>query len=361
MTPVRFVSRIDVFLPGDIVERAPGLWDRLKAIWQPIDLGTDRVRNRLEAATFVYELRNALESLGIRNARSLVVDGTTVFHDARGVDGDLPDLILALSDHVSMFGDRSQELRLSVEHEEAGLHTILDAIVTSEHGRESPSVRIVVVGQLVELDPRPGESAEAYRARLEPLVTDAKLARTLRLQFGAFVSRVQESLGRTFDETRLEVSSEVLDVDSVPREEAPVPASTPAPAPPRREPPARSADTATPARNFTMTSEARIGALISGPPPFAVRLRRIEELEEDVVAALCECERTGASSIPIAVARRIDEANALIRDHNRYYPVERNLPIDAATGGLLEMGEPWRPKPPLTIDALRARARDRAR
>lgn len=357
---MRFVSRIDVFLPGDVVERAPGVWDRLKAIWQPLDLATDRVRDKIEAATFVYELRNALESVGIHNARSLVVDGVTVFHDSRGVDGDLPDLFLALSDHVSLFGDRSQELRLSVEHEEAGLRTIVDAIVTSEHGRDAPSARIVVVGQVVELDPRPGESAAAYRARMEPLVTDAKLARTLRLQFGAFVARVQEAVGRTFDETRLEVSSEVLEADSMEREEAPASAPAPVPAHVRRDSPARIAETAAPARNFSISSEARIGALISGPPPYAVRKRRIEELEDELVAALGECERTGASSMPIAVARRIEEANALIRDHNRYYPVERNLPIDPGTGGLLDMGEPWRPKPALTIDGLRARARERA-
>jgi hypothetical protein len=363
MISVRFASRIDLFLPGDVVERAPGVLDRLKAMWHPLDLGTDRMRDRIEAATFVYELRNALESLGIHNARSLVVDGTTVFHDTRGLDGDLPDLVLALSDHVSLFGDRSKELRLSVEHEEAGLRMVLDATVTSEHGRDAPSARVVVTGQLVELDPRPGESADAYRARLEPLVTDVTLAKTLRLQFGAFMSRVQESLGRAFDETRLEVASEVLEADSMAREQVSDPATEAVqsePAPPVRPVStgsgSRPANTAAPARNFTITSEARIAALISGPPPFAVRLRRIEELEEEVTAALRACERAGTSSIPLAVARRIEEANALIHDHNRYYPVERNLPVDPATGGLLEMGEPWRPKRGLTIDGMRERA-----
>jgi hypothetical protein len=58
-------------------------------------------------------------------------------------------------------------------------------------------------------------------------------------------------------------------------------------------------------------------------------------------------------------ARRIEEVNTLIRDHNRFYPVERNLPIDAATGELLDMGEPWKPRLALTIDGLRAQARAR--
>jgi hypothetical protein len=349
---MRFVSRIDVFLPGDIVTRAPGVWDRFKSIWQPVDLGTDRLRDRIAGATFVYELRGALDELGIDNARSLVVDGVTVFHDARKVEGDLPDLILALSDHVSLFGDGSQELRLSVEHEEAGLYLVMDAAVTSEHGKNAPSARIDVVGQPSEVNPRRGESAAEYRARIEPLVRDSKLTTTLRLQFGAFVSRLQEALGRVFTETRFEVNTEVQDAAALPHEHVVIPA-------PAVRHAAPAGDTAAPARNFTISAEARIGALISGPPPYAVRLRKIEDLESDVIAALCACERAGASSIPIAVARRIEEINNLIRDHNRFYPVERNLPIDAATGELLDMGEPWRPRSALTIDGLRTQARAR--
>jgi hypothetical protein len=258
-----------------------------------------------------------------------------------------------LSDHVSLFGERSQELRLSVEHEEAGLYVVIDAAVASEHGKDVPSARIDVVGQPSEVNPRRGESAAEYRARIGPLVSDAKLATTLRLQFGAFISRLQEALGRVFTETRFDVKTEVQDAASMARELA-----MPEPAQPVRHA-APAADTAAPARNFTISAEARIGALISGPPPYAVRLRKIEDLEQDVIAALCACERAGASSIPIAVARRIEEINNLIRDHNRFYPVERNLPIDAATGELLDMGEPWKPRRALTIDGLRTEARAR--
>jgi hypothetical protein len=278
----------------------------------------------------------------------------TVFHDARKVEGDLPNLILALSDHVTLFGDRSQELRLSVEHEETGLFLVIDAAVTSEHGKEAPSAHIDVVGQPSEVNPRQGESAAEYRARIEPLVSDAELATTLRLRFGAFVSRLQEALRRAFTETRFEVKTEVQDAASMARE-----LTMPEPPAPAAHHATPTGNTAAPARNFTISSEARIGALISGPPRYAVRLRRIEDLEGELIAALRACERAGASSIPIAVARRIEEVNTLIRDHNRFYPVERNLPIDAATGELLDMGEPWKPQPALTIDRLRAQARAR--
>jgi hypothetical protein len=348
---MRFLSSVDVFLPGDLVDRAPGFWDRLKEVWKPVTVGKERVRNRIEAATFVYELRGALDAVGIDNARSLVVDGTTVFNDARGVDGDLPDLMLALSDHVSLFGERSQELCLSVEHEEAGLHVVLDATVTTEHGRSAPAARLEVTGNASEFDPREGEGAEEYRARVEPLVTDPTLTTTLRLQFGAFVTRLCEALRRTFPETRFEVAQEIEGATALRVPEA------------ERLAPARGStstvETAAPVRNFTLTPDQRIGALLRGPPPYAVRLRRVEDLEDEVVGALRECERAGERAIPIAVVRRIEEANALIRDHNRYYPVEANLPIDTTTGRLLEMGRPWKPRSPLTIDDLRERARGR--
>ena len=49
-------------------------------------------------------------------------------------------------------------------------------------------------------------------------------------------------------------------------------------------------------------------------------------------------------------------SNDLIGRHNRYYPIEANLPIDVRSGKLLERGAPWRPLPAVTMDELLARA-----
>lgn len=40
--------------------------------------------------------------------------------------------------------------------------------------------------------------------------------------------------------------------------------------------------------------------------------------------------------------------------HNRFYPIEANLPLDPRTGVLMERGgrESWKPLPPWTFDAL---------
>jgi hypothetical protein len=347
---MRFVSRIDVFLPADVIERAPTVWDRLRAMWQSVDLETQRARDKIEAATFVYEFRNALYAMGIDNARSLVVDDVTVFHDAHDEKGDLPDLVLALSEHVSVFGESCRELRLSVEHEEAGMDLVVDATIASEHRRDAASARIAVLGQLAELDPRRGETAEEYRARIDPFVSDPKRAATVRLQFAAFIARLEGALRRVFTETRFVVTTEALDVAMLVADAPPIALEEKAP----RE----AVDTAAPQRNFTLSVEQRIAALMSGPPPYAVRLRKIEDLEAELVRTLAERD---AQTIPIAVARGIEELNRLIADHNRYYPVECNLPMDAASGQLMEMGEPWKPRPSTTIDGLWKLARARRR
>lgn len=346
---MRFVSRIDLYLPADIIERSPTAWDKLQSLWTTVDLRTDRERNKVEAATIVYDFRRVLDDLSIDNARSLVIDGETVFHDQRGEPGDLPSLILALSEHTAIFGSGAQELRLSVEHKEAGLQLVLEVKVVSEYARGAAAARVSVLGEVSEFAPMPGESAQDYQARVQPLIAEPNRRLALRLQFGSFISRLESALERRFVDARIAVTTEALDMALVSREPPRLPAA-------RRTSPAFEA-TAAPARNFTLSVEQRIAAMMTGPPPYALRLRQIEDLESALIGTLIKEGAVEGSSIPIAVARKIEEINRLIGEHNRYYPVEKNLPIDVRSGQLLDMGEPWKPLPALTIDALREMAR----
>jgi hypothetical protein len=60
------------------------------------------------------------------------------------------------------------------------------------------------------------------------------------------------------------------------------------------------------------------------------------------------------------VGKALRELNRLIEAHNRYYPIEANLPLDPATGLQLDRGvgvvRPWRPLPPVTLAGLIADA-----
>jgi hypothetical protein len=59
-------------------------------------------------------------------------------------------------------------------------------------------------GRIQDLEPRPGESADAYRARVEPLAKDAGLLETARMQFQSFVGRLEGALRAALPEATVE-------------------------------------------------------------------------------------------------------------------------------------------------------------
>jgi hypothetical protein len=133
----------------------------------------------------------------------------------------------------------------------------------------------------------------------------------------------------------------------------------------------RRTETAVPARNFTLTTEDRVRAAAAGPPAYMRRLRTIEDLEEGIVRVLvelCEESRAGGAppeaqaeharaAAPKHALRRLDD---LIARHNRWYPIEANLPMQPRSGELIDRtGEPWRPMRAPSLDELLARAMSR--
>jgi len=117
--------------------------------------------------------------------------------------------------------------------------------------------------------------------------------------------------------------------------------------------------TAAPIRNFTIPLAERIRAL-GGPPAYAIRRRRIEDLEEKLVLRVVEAlDVSDARGEAIAFAIDLGQLNTLIETHNKYYPAEANLPMSPTTGEMLERGEPWRPLPLMTTERLLQLARER--
>jgi hypothetical protein len=337
-----FIARVDAHLPSELIERVPSLWERLKQAWGGAPRAS-RARNQVEAVAFLYELRAVLDGLGIHSARSLVVDEQVVYHDPDNRAGDLPELFDALAEHAATFGQASQTLQLCVEHEQAGLHFILDGVVTAEHEVDAPSARLVVRAQLRELEHQPGESATSYRRRVEDLLEE-KSASTTRAQFAMFMARLEDELRRRFVDARFVTTTEV--------QHAMAPVRLPVRAATQRA----GADTAAPQRNFTLSAEQRINALVAGPPAYAVRLRRIEDLTAELLKTMREAERKSATHVPVTVVRSLERLNKLISDHNRYFPVEANLAVDPTSGDYLLLGKAWRPTPNVTIDDLRRQA-----
>jgi hypothetical protein len=68
-----------------------------------------------------------------------------------------------------------------------------------------------------------------------------------------------------------------------------------------------------------------------------------------------EVERRARDAVDLRVL------NELIDRHNRYYPIEADLPMDPKTGTLLDAGEPWVPIEEVRLDRVLSRWRERVR
>lgn len=107
----------------------------------------------------------------------------------------------------------------------------------------------------------------------------------------------------------------------------------------------KTAETASPARNFTLTTAERVQAAAIGPPAWARRRKRIEELQ-GIIVTLARGGRTRDAN------KKLAELVKLIEAHNTYYPMEANLPFDPITSRVMEGGEPWKPLPRPTLESL---------
>jgi hypothetical protein len=197
---------IEIRVHGERVLRDPGFWDRVKGSFgAKVDLRTDRVKAELEAATLVEGARRALTRLGVDNAISLVIDRQVIFEDREGRPDDLVDLMVAFHDNESVFGSEFELLRLVVEHEEAGLHAVIEVMARSVHPADETAARVVVGGRIRDFEPRPGEEAEAYRARVEPLMQTPAVFETHRAQFESLVERLADALRGTLADAEISV------------------------------------------------------------------------------------------------------------------------------------------------------------
>src|SRR6185436_959862 len=202
---MRLVGQIYVTVASQRVQRDPTLFEKLRqALGGQVDLDTDQVQNQLEATSVVDSVRRALARLAVGNALSLVIDDTVIFQDTDGKAEDLPDLVLALSEHASVFGRGFRELKFAAEHEEAGLHLVIETRARTRHRRQDPAAVISIGGRIRKLEPERGETADAYRARVEPLTRDAALFETARLSFESFVTRLRDAVSAEMPDAKVE-------------------------------------------------------------------------------------------------------------------------------------------------------------
>ncbi|MDB4945772.1 MAG: hypothetical protein JWP97_5306 [Labilithrix sp.] len=122
-------------------------------------------------------------------------------------------------------------------------------------------------------------------------------------------------------------------------------------------------NSADPPRNFSLNVNERVRALTIGAPAFAARKKRLEDFEEATIRLLVvlhdKLHAQGHSRAAIedalldrAQAVDLRPMNDVLDAHNRYYPIEANLPTDPRTGEYLLYGRRWEPDPPWTAERL---------
>ena len=115
-------------------------------------------------------------------------------------------------------------------------------------------------------------------------------------------------------------------------------------------------DTVAPPRNFTLSLEDRLRAYAQGAPGYIRRRRRIEDLEARLIGKIASAAAPVDATSSSEFTAELALLNDLIARHNRYYPIEANLPIDVRTKRLVDRGAPWRPLPAITAADLVERA-----
>jgi hypothetical protein len=109
-------------------------------------------------------------------------------------------------------------------------------------------------------------------------------------------------------------------------------------------------------RNFTLSLAERVRAQ-EGVPAHLRRKRAIEDGAAALVKLLRERRGDGATEEQLRrFASRLDltKLNDLVDRHNRWYPIEANLPIDPRSGRSLDGDRPFAPLPLFTAESLLA-------
>ena len=219
---------IEITVAGEPILRQPNLWDKVRrAFGGEPDLRTEVMRASLEATAIVEVARTALQKLGSTNAISLVIDDHVIFQDREGRPDDFGDLFLAFHENAPVFGGSFRLLRLAAEHEEAGLHLVVEIIARTEHPKHEPAARMVIAGRVRAFEPRPGEDAESYGARIGPVARDPDRLSAHKQQFESFVERLGNALAAAMPAAEVRVIEASARVNKpARRDETPAPVTS---------------------------------------------------------------------------------------------------------------------------------------
>ncbi len=205
---MKFESKISLVAQGEVIRREVGFWDRFKKVFgQNPSLETDRVQTLMTTAHLLAGVEKTLVSAGITNAIALVIDGKVLFEDKAGRADDVGDLFLAFYENEALYGGDFEEVILTVEHREGGLHFVLELSARGEHKSDESTVDVRVSARVADLEPRPGEDPKAYGDRVAALASSPAFTEGHRLQFDSWVGKLRGALAAALPDAKVSDAS----------------------------------------------------------------------------------------------------------------------------------------------------------
>jgi hypothetical protein len=205
---MQLTAQARVYLPGQDVFRKPTFWDKVKNFTgSDIDLRTGESRLTADALALTELVQQALWVAGIKNAVSLVVDRDVVYHDTDGLTNDAELLVDAMRRCHDRFAAGHQILRAVFEHQEGGLHSLIEVTVRSVHDKQEAAAVVAVGSRIEALRPRDGESLDAAKERIGKALADTTLVPTSRALLDGLMERIRKGLATAFPLARVEVDA----------------------------------------------------------------------------------------------------------------------------------------------------------
>jgi uncharacterized membrane protein YgcG len=205
-------SAITVDLPSAVADRSKTAVEWVRSLFGArLDLRSNQEELTISALSLVAGMVEGFAAAGIKDVISFVVDKRVVYLDTREVTDDL-ELILAAAEQKRILERPFKEMHLVLSHKEAGLHALIDVRIRNRVLLGEEEMHLDLSARLEELQIQAGESADAYRARIEAFMKDQGRTEGYRASLDELTRRIADKLSLTLVGARARVEPAVVQI-----------------------------------------------------------------------------------------------------------------------------------------------------
>jgi hypothetical protein len=203
-------STIAIDLPSTLAGRTMTTAQWARDLFESrLDLRGDHEELTISAMSLVAGLVEGFSGAGVDDVISFVVDKRVIYVDTRDVDGDLEE-ILAAARHREILENPFNEMHLVLSRKESGLHVLIETCIRNRVLMGDDEMNIELSARIEELQIQPGDSAEAYRARIESFMKDIARIAAYRQALDAVTRRIADAVTLTLRGTRTQAHPAVV-------------------------------------------------------------------------------------------------------------------------------------------------------